>query len=262
MNVVRNNLRRHTREVHGDGMALLRRRQQQRSRVGQLRAFAPAGPAPSLDDMLVYVTCPSHRESMWLESQKRLMESGMPASRIRRRFGIDWPSYREASLGTQRRQKDLPAGLTTSQFLMHDFHKTFLPQCRTTFSQHPEVNLVYWVEDDIKFVKFKVFAHIHQVALAQHTCVSWLGYMRVKGRPKWGTHLLGLHRDGLKDLIDQLDAQAEASKAAGTPLSYLMGLDTWVCSMCSVFVGGRAIAKASDESLASQQRGHPFVGRK
>lgn len=261
MVIARSNLQRHLRERHGDGTALARRRQQQFARMALSRACAPAEPDDRFNAMMLIVTCPAHREDMWLDSRSRLLDAGVPISRIRRRFGINWPAYQRSRASGARRQRDIPIGLTRCQFLMYDFHHMFLPQCQAIFAQEPQLTVIYWIEDDIKLGHTEDFMEIHNTALGQDTCLSWLGYVRVKGKPRWGTHVLGVHREGLQDLVDHLDTKAKASQEAGKPLSYLMGLDTWVARACAVHVRARPLAQASATSLASQRKGHPFEGR-
>ena len=126
--------------------------------------------------------------------------------------------------------------------------------------------MVYWIEDDVKFNTGLAFSEITDIALSQHACVSWLGYITRRGIPTWGTHLLAVHRGGVEGLQAYLDTQAVTGQEKGTSLSYLMGLDTWIKRACGDIVanGGtnaRAIAKASTTSLAPQEKRHPFVGR-
>ena len=266
-----NNMYRHIREQHGDGDALERRRSQQRERVAVARcAIAPAGP-PCSSDMMAFVTCPRHRDRLWSQALGRLCATGVPASKVHRRFGIDWHEYLRASGESDRRQRDVPLGLKRHTFLMYDFHRHFLPSCEQAFQQDGELKVVYWVEDDITFPKGTAFRDIHALALGHASapagpCLSWLGFTKVRGKARYGSHLVAVHREGVAALKAHLDCASEDGKEGGNLLSYLKGLDTFLCEGCSTRASGvatgRLLAQASTQSMASQLKDHAFVGRR
>ena len=259
-------MNRHRREQHGDGGVLQRRRYQQRRRNNAERAIAPAEAPADLEDALYYVTAPAHRESMWEQARDRLLAVGVPLGRIRRRHGIHWSEYEQLESDAAHwsdLRHDLPRGLQRNTFLMYDFHRRFLPACQEAFRASGGLSLVYWIEDDINFARLSRMSDINSIAASQNTCLSWLGYKRVKGKPKWGTHIMAVHRAGVDELLAVLNGKAQVARDGGRPMSYLMGLDTWVSQMCEAKTPtGRSVAMASAKSLAQQSYTHAFVGRR
>ena len=266
-----NNLSRHIREHHSDSDALDRRRSQQRHRMAIERtAIAPAMPS-WVNDTMIYITCPRHRDTLWEGALSRVCATGVPASRVVRRFGIDWNEYLRASGAGDRRQRDLPLGLKPHTFLMYDFHRHFLVACAQAFQRDDGLKVVYWVEDDISFPSGIAFRVIHDLAVAHASapagpCLSWLGFTKQRGEARYGSHLVAVHREGISALVAHLDRLAKEGQDVGRPMSYLKGLDTFLWVACRTRASGaatsRLLARASTQSCASQLHNHAFVGRK
>ena len=255
-------LARHRREKHTDSEAAERRRAQQRLRQCAVRLEVPL-PAPvvrkrpalqrrpAADTLvsLAVVTAPLRRDTMWERARAELLRVGFEAEHVRRRKGIDFAAYTDPSSSFQR---ELAPGLKASTFLHYDFLEFFLPYCSQVFEQMPDVGVIWWVEDDIKF-KAGVTAAAISAEASQHTaCLLWFGYMRVKGKPRYGSHLVGVARGGIRQLMAHLSDQRKVARDGGKPLGHLIGLDTLLHRMLRVEAQPWPLAVCSVEPWAHQ----------
>ena len=252
-------LRRHVREKHGgevrgSGRCEQRRRQQQAERQRALRSSRPLLSQGSGHKHLFVVTSPVPREAMWLQTRDRLIQGGVAAECIVRRVGIDFAAYRQ-NHGRH------PVGLTRSTFLMHDFHKGFLPLCRQRFENNQQLQYIWWVEDDCSFKKGQNATTLHARALAGRACLLWAGYTNKHGGPCWGSHLAAVTRSGLKALQKQMDDEEAKLQREGSRLSYLVALDTWFRRGLAIQHRGKPLVQAFPESGASQVQ-HERQGRR
>ena len=246
----RQSLNRHLREEHSEGPHKRRRQEMQRMRLQHSRS--------SDDDhanCLALVVSPLHRDALYAKAVETLSDCGLPVARIRRRHGIDWLAYQRASEEGSRRPYDLPRGLKRHTFLMWDFHKSFLPAVAAAFEADDDLDLVFWVEDDIKIKDGVTWTEVVAACGDNPAPLTWLAYYKVKGRPRYGTHLLAVHRDGLSALLSHLDAMEAASTDR---MDYLEGLDTFCFHLLEQDDGLVAVAS---QSLAEQRR-HTMRGRR
>ena len=252
----RNGLSRHMRERHRatDNDPAHRRRTQQSSRLRLARASQPMLLQGQVEQHLFFVTCPLRREDMFTSTRDRLVAAGVAVESIMRRRGIDFATVTE-------NPHRYPVGLKRSTFLMWDFHKNFLPSCQTWFDTRPELQFIWWVEDDCKLKpKIKVTS-LHAHALAEPACLHWAGFAKVRGIAKWGTHLFALSRTGLPLVQAQLDKEESEVPEGTANLSYLMGLDTWFHKRRDIVSGELPLVRAWPESMASQVN-HSRQGRR
>ena len=184
------------------------------------------------------------------------MATGLPVSRIRRRRGIDWEAHSRASGEGSRKPQDFPSGLLKHTFLMWDFHKRFLPSAQAAFAADRALKWIFWVEDDIAFARGVTWPKIVKACGANPAPLTWLAYTCVRGKPRWGSHLVALHRAGMPRLLKYLDSL----EAAGSePLAYLVGLDTFCLRASEASAEG--VGRIASKSWASQ-RGHEWKGRR
>ena len=104
-------------------------------------------------------------------------------------------------------------------------------------------------------------SEFHALALAGKSCLLWAGYISRKGEARYGSHLLGVSREGLKRLTKFLDKEASEAALAGDSLSYLEGLDTWIWRGKSRTLGSMAFVHVWGESFAHQAQ-HSLSGRR
>ena len=116
---------RHMRETHGSAALATRTRRQAHQLHRRKECYRAAR------DMLVQglsqqhlfvVTCPLHRESMWIRTREKLVAMGVSVKRIVRRRGIHFEHYQQNGYHLCHH---LPAGLKRCTFLMWDFHHRF-----------------------------------------------------------------------------------------------------------------------------------------
>ena len=120
--------------------ALRKRRQsQQASRRQAERAEESVLLQGHAAQHLFVITCPLHRETMWVRTRYALVKMGVPTSNIIRRRGIHFDHYQQ----NWHRLHHLPAGLKRSTFLMWDFHNKFLPSCSTWFENDSELQYIW-----------------------------------------------------------------------------------------------------------------------
>ena len=90
--------------------------------------------------------------------------------------------------------------------------------------------------------------------------LAWLAFYKVRGSPRYGTHCVGIPRQGAALACHLCDDDAEKATLDGKPLSYLKGLDTFIHELQHRTVKGSPAAVAASVSLATQIR-HKFQCR-
>ena len=250
-------LARHVREQHNkNSSARRKRRNQQAQRIKLIRRQQPLLLQGKADTHRFIITAPRHRSSMWETCKNNLVAKGIPAKHVKRRLGIDFKSYSTGKQFTKR----LPEGLKKHTFLMWDFHKSFLPACRDRFHRDHSVDIIWWVEDDCQLKKTINAESMESFALAGKGCLHWAGYIVIKGKAWWGSHLVGVSRSGVEHAIAKLDEEAKAAKGSGDRLGYLMGLDTWLRKQIGIERGGQPLVRIWPSSVAHQRK-HEFQWR-
>ena len=126
---------------------------------------------------------------------------------------------------------------------MWDFVRAFIPAARSVFQEHPNIESIFWVEDDIKIGKGVVLNDIVSGSRACAPSAGWLGYIPNKGQPRWGSHFVSLTSWSLNALAESDDATSRD----------WYGLDTFVCRMLSKRSGRRPIVKVGPRSLVGQR---------
>ena len=248
---------RHIRENHGPAAhaTRTRRQAQQLHRRKECYRAARGLLVQGLSEQhLFVVTCPLHRESMWIRTREKLVAMGVSVKRIVRRRGIHFEHYQQNGY---RLCHDLPAGLKRCTFLMWDFHHRFLNSCSKWFEKDIDLQYIWWVEDDCSFKTGVDMESLHAIAVGGKALIHWAGYKRKRGEPTWGSHLAVIHRSSVAHLIAQRDKEANE---AGD-LSYLMGLDTWFRNGQMISVAGKRLVVASSESVGYQRR-HEWAWRR
>ena len=126
-------MHRHIRETHGSAAdeTRTRRQAQQARRMQAHRAAESVVSHGHSKQHLFVVTCPLHRETMWLRTRDALVSIGIPTKNIIRRRGIHFERYQQNGHGLHY----MPVGLKRSTFLMWDFHHKFLSSCSTWFEK-------------------------------------------------------------------------------------------------------------------------------
>ena len=247
----RTGLARHARENHSaEAQAAKHRRQRQQARRLQLsRDHQPLLSQGDAGKHLFVVTSPLRRQALFEGTRDALIAAGVPPKRIVRRGGIDFKQY------LQNRGR-LPAGLRRSTFLMWDFHKQFLPKCKSLFAGQPGLKFVWWVEDDCKLKKGVDIQTLHAHALAGPACIHWAAYFKKNGQARWGSHLAAVSRAGLPHVESQMNKEAKQSS-----WSYLLGLDSWLHRGLNLERASMPLVGAWQSSVASQRR-HGLKGRR
>ena len=204
------------------------------------------------------VTAPADRESFWEQARAELMRLGVPVSGIMRRKGIPFAAYQEQS--PPLRDSALPTGLQPHTFLHFDFSERFIPWCGKHFRQHPDTDVIWWCEDDIRFHgNVSVLKMIEEASSAPAACLLWFGYGRHKGQARWGSHLTGVTRRGYEQLRQMI-----CDSRAGDGVAHLKGLDTWLHELLrdtTAMSGAIPWVWVAPESWAGQ-RSHERKGRR
>lgn len=224
------NRSRHLREEHGDGNAKRRRQDQQAARLRAVRGAAHAGSdAPS--PVAAFITSPSHRDELYDQCFRECLRIGFLPSQVHRRRGMDFSKYVADGLARMKNPMGVvgvPEGLRKDTFLMWDFHANFLPTALAAFEQDKGLRAVFWLEDDTSFRKGVTAEALLEACLEAPDSIAWLAYTKKDCVPAWGSHCVGLTRSGAALARQRLNDEEAASRTAGSELSYLCGLDTWL----------------------------------
>ena len=207
---------------------------------------------------LFVVTAPKHRDHLWDTARLELIRFGADAQQVRRRTGIDMQAADAAETPLQRDWR-CPEGLNRTTFLHYDFTECFLPYCAKVFRQHPCIEVIWWVEDDIKFTKDSDYSMLEHSAKEDNACMLWYGYLNVKGEPRYGSHFVGVTRAGIvKTRRHVRDHRSSGVHEAGT---HLMGLDTFLYKLSKKCDEPMPLVRAAKSSWAGQ-RTHALKGRR
>ena len=262
---LKSSINRHRREVHSNTGAVERRRLQQATRLRATRTHEESHQVQI--NAKVFVTSPRHRDGLYNKCFDECLRIGFNSTQVHRRRGLELKRA-IALAGKKMVVKNpegpvlVPIGLRSDTFLMWDFHKNFLPTATHAFEADRDLKVVFWLEDDVFFHKGVDAETLVAAAERLPHSIGWLAFMTKKGAPFWGTHCLSIPRDGVALARQHMDNLATQAEEAGSPLSYLCGLDTWVRKMCSETAAlGTPYASAVKKSLAGQ-RAHTLKGRK
>jgi len=138
---------------------------------------------------------------------------------IHRRRGMDYVMYEKATARAAKTpaaraavprkigKSRPPGGLHKSQLLHWDFWANFLLTARADFQRNLALRGEFWVEDDAAFRKGGATCPADLVLAACESCwpaAAWCGYVRVKGKPTYHTHLLAVTPESCERLRREL----------------------------------------------------------
>ena len=218
----------------------------------------------SASRLRAYVTCPARRDALYDTTFNELLKIGFEAGQIHRRRGIDMNEYEQGNVMLKHSGsvvRRVPEGLQKHTFLLWDFHKCFLPLAAAAFDDDPNLEVIFWVEDDVKMMPGVDAGSLLDAVKQAGAAITWLAFTIVKGTPTFGTHLAGISRDGVALALRELDRLEEEFATQGSRLKYLMGLDTFFKKSLRTSIDGTALVKAVPKSMA-RQRSHSFKGRR
>ena len=139
--------------------------------------------------MKFFATSPIHRERTWEAMRDHFVRMGIPIECVRRRHGVHFQGYLDGNDAGRR----LPKGLKRCTFLMWDFHRLFIRLAKSTFNSDPDCEFVVWCEDACRFQKKGVLTDMTRGMRQRKRCAAhWLGFLKVKGKPWWQAHCVGL----------------------------------------------------------------------
>ena len=208
---------------------------------------------------LFVVTAPNSRTDFWEKAREELLQAGIPVENICRRKGLDFTEYSRPDSPLPRDGR-YPPGLKRHTFLHFDFIEHFLPWCKDRFEKRDSVQVIWWVEDDIKMKMGASQVHEKlELTLQQEHCLLWAGYTKKGATPRFGSHLVGVTRVGFDRLLDFVrDSRSSGVREVG---DHLKGLDTWLWQLVDRSSDENKLCKTAAETWAGQVR-HTRAGRR
>jgi len=269
--IARDQHNRHLREQHKHKHKLnLARRREQQANYNKVYRAKSRGPLRACGthslletSVLCRVLCPARREreaQLWTLTHAVLRAAGFES--VERDLGWDFktgegvPSWLPGRL---RASGVWTCTLDKSKWLHVWFENRFLPMALARFRKDAALQFIAYVEDDCIAKPGGDAAATMAIAVKHAPSASWVGYAKVGGVPRYGSHFVVLTRDSARWLLRHSVSQRKEK----APWQHYVGLDTFLHSVVKgrfALAGGDAVVKTSDEALWGQ-RTHALAGR-
>ena len=122
------------------------------------------------------------------------------------------------------------------------------------FWQHTELEVIWWAGDDIHIKRGVTLAKLSEVVNRCSSRVHWVGYLKVKSQPRWGSHLLAITRESAKPLQEALELMERAMGENASGVQHLRGLDTVIWQLSQPAQHGVPLVLPAAWSMAGQRK--------